>query len=37
MEDLLRGIRGVLVYIDDILIFSESETEHLQALEEVFK
>ncbi len=37
MEDLLRGIRGVLVYIDDILISSESETEHLQALEEVFK
>ncbi len=34
---LLRGIRGVLVYIDDILISSESETEHLQALEEVFK
>ena len=36
MEQLLQGIAHVTVYIDDILIATESEDEHLQILEEVF-
>ena len=35
MEQLLRGIPGVVVYIDDILITGSTESEHLQALGEV--
>ena len=37
MEQLLQGIPHVTVYIDDILITAETEAEHLQILEEVFK
>ena len=37
MEQLLQGIPHVTVYIDDILIHSETEAEHLKSLEEVFK
>ena len=37
MEQLLRGIPGVVVYIDDILITGQTETEHLHALYEVLK
>ena len=37
METLLQGIPGVMVYIDDILITSATEAEHLKALEEVLK
>ena len=37
METLLQGIPCVSVYIDDILITGENETEHLQSLEEVLK
>ena len=37
MEQLLQGIPHVSVYIDDILITAETEAEHLQILEEVFK
>jgi hypothetical protein len=37
MESLLQGIPGVTVYIDDILISSATEEEHLKALEEVLK
>ena len=37
MEDLVRGIREVLVCIHDILISSEMEAEHMQLLEEVLK
>ena len=36
MEQLLQGIPHVTVYIDDILITSETEAEHLKILEEVF-
>ena len=36
MKQLLQGIPHVTVYID-ILIHSETETEHLNSLEEVFK
>lgn len=35
MENLLQGIEGVVVYIDDILITGATEEEHLKALEEV--
>lgn len=29
--------RGVLVYLDDILIYSRDKTEHIEILKEVFK
>ena len=37
MEQLLQGIPQVSVYIDDILIATETETEHLRVLGEVLK
>ena len=37
MENLLHGIPHVSVYIDDILITGESDTEHLNNLAEVLK
>ena len=37
MESLLQGISHVTVYIDDILIMSKTESDHLQSLEEVLK
>ena len=36
MGTLLRGIPGVSVFIDDILISCETQAEHLESLEEVF-
>ena len=33
MENLLKDIPGVLVYLDDILISGKSETEHMATLE----
>nr|XP_040575987.1 uncharacterized protein K02A2.6-like [Lepeophtheirus salmonis] len=35
-ERLLNGIRGVKIYIDDVLIFSRSKEEHFGILNEVF-
>ena len=37
MDNLLAGIPGVVVYLDDIRITGPSEKEHLQSLEEVLK
>ena len=37
METLLQGIKGVSVFIDDILISAATHEEHLQILEEVLK
>ena len=37
METLLQGISHVSVYIDDILITGETETDHLQTLERVLE
>ena len=37
MESLLKGIPGVVVYIDDVLITGKTDEEHLAALEEVLQ
>ena len=37
MENLLRNIPGVVIYIDDVLITGSDEKSHLAALEEVLK
>ena len=35
MENVLRGIPNVTVYIDDILITGANEEEHLKTLDQV--
>ena len=35
IESLLRGIEGVVVYLDDILITGSTEDAHLRTLDEV--
>ena len=35
MESLVRGIPGVVVYLDDILITGPTENDHLITLEQV--
>ena len=37
MENLLQGIKGIWVYVDDILITSPTEEEHLQNLAQVLQ
>ena len=39
MDRVLRGLidRGVVVYIDDILIYSDNEEEHIALVREVLK
>ena len=37
MEKLLKGIKGVVVFIDDILIARESDKTNLESLEEVLR
>ena len=37
MENLLKDIPKIIVYLDDILISSETESEHLVTLEEVLQ
>ena len=36
MNQVLEGLNFVMIYLDDIIIFSNSEEEHLLHLEEVF-
>ena len=37
MENLLQGIEGVVVYLDDILVTGKCQDQHLQRLEEVLQ
>ena len=37
MENLLKDIPGVVVYLDDILISGKSESKHMATLEEVLQ
>ena len=37
MNNLLAGIPGIVIYLDDILVTGATETEHLNLLEEVLK
>ena len=37
MDMVLQGIPGVACYIDDILISTKDERQHLATMEEVFK
>ena len=37
MDNLLAGIPGVIVYLDDILVTGDNEQSHMQSLEEVLK
>jgi len=37
METVLRNIKNVLVYIDDVLLHTATHDQHLQVLEKVFE
>ena len=37
MENLLRGVRYAMAYIDDVLVYSENHEDHLQHLDNVLK
>ena len=37
MENLLQGIEGIVVYLDNILVTGRSQEDHLRALEEVLR
>ena len=37
MGKMLKGIKGCLVFLDDIIIFSDTWEEHQRILEEVFR
>jgi len=37
IEGILKGIQGVCIYLDDILITGKTEEEHLTNLEQVLK
>ena len=36
MDTILAGMDGIFVYMDDILIYTETEAQHLKLLEELF-
>ena len=35
-EDVLRKIEGVFIYLDEILVYTQTEAEHKQVLRELF-
>ena len=37
MSFILKGMEDVYCYLDDLLIFSKNEEEHLATLEELFR
>ena len=37
VESVLGDLPGTFAYLDDILLYSKSEKEHLELMEEVFK
>ncbi|KAG0420417.1 Retrovirus-related Pol polyprotein from transposon 17.6 [Dictyocoela roeselum] len=37
INDILRGIDGVLIYLDDILIHSKNISDHYQQLKKIFE
>ena len=37
VDNIFRGCENIFVYLDDILVYSESEAEHARDLENVFK
>jgi hypothetical protein len=37
MDNVLRGLKNVMVYMDDIIVYSTSLQEHIQNLEDVFR
>lgn len=37
VDNILRGLKNVLVYMDDIIVFSTSLQEHIQDLENLFQ
>ncbi|KAK8737621.1 hypothetical protein OTU49_004559 [Cherax quadricarinatus] len=36
MQEVIRGLKGVRCYIDDLVIFSDCWTEHVRQLRELF-
>ena len=37
MENILQGISNVTVYLDDILLSSATESEHMQLVDQVLE
>jgi Reverse transcriptase (RNA-dependent DNA polymerase) len=35
MEQVLQGLQNILIYIDDVLIHTDTHKKHLEALEQV--
>ena len=36
MDEMLKGVEGVMCYIDDIMVCSKTEAEHYDVLRQVF-
>ena len=37
LEHILKGLSNVFCYLDDVLVYNETEEEHLKTLEELYK